>query len=304
MWFWLAGLTSKISFGAPSPETAAEELVVFGDPYARWDGTRFLVRSEVAFPPGLALSDGEGTPWAVDRWQISLVLRCEKGEIQLWDGIEVSCVIEDLGLVVQSEPLRPREHEARSRLLDRIDALLTGASVQLQVARGGAVPNLDLEGLPDGRLARRRAQESMREILALPLAGFSLPLPEGSPERWFERHSELLDLPSETASRGSSEIVHVRSPHEGGWRIDSAGEGSTALPLTGSIAGETLFSMTAKSQAWLRRSDGVMTARRWSVEGRPSPSSPVIDPCEIEGEIRLLGPSEAPQTSPTAIAAL
>jgi hypothetical protein len=230
-----------------------EEITVYGDRYARWDDTRWLVRSEGIFP-------GDVLP--VESWTLELELHCQKGEAQLWDGLEVGCTVE-------RAPLHPE---------------LEGITVQLQVSPEGTVPNLDLEGIVSRNQPERQRQEALRQLLSLAMAGFSLRLPDPPRGSWIEYHSALMDLPSPTASRGSSRIVHQITQSSGDYLVTSEGHGTTALSMTGTLGGEQLWSMRVRSQAVIRGADGVMSTRQWTLEGTSRGS----EPCGITGSLRLL----------------
>jgi hypothetical protein len=243
-----------LALGAP-----LEEITVYGDRYARWDDTRWLVRSEGVFPGG-------GLP--VETWQLELELHCQKGEAQLWDGLEVLCAVERVAL---QPPL------------EEVQALLEQSSVQLQVSPEGTVPNLDLEGVTAHNLPQRQIQEQLRQLLSLAMAGFSLRLPDPLRGSWLEYHSALMDLPSPTASRGSSRFAHQITESSGDYLVTSEGRGTTALSMTGTLGGEQLWSMKAHSQAVIRSADGVMSTREWSLQGTSRGS----EPCRIQGSLRL-----------------
>lgn len=287
--YWVPALAAS---GAP---TLPEEVVVYGDRFARWDDTRFQVHNEVTLPAGLLLSDGRGDAFAAQSWQLTMQLHCHKGEPQLWGGLEIACVLSDVTLLATSleERLSPREHLLMQRVLEHIDSRLTGAALQLQVSAAGTVPNIDLEGIDSDNSAERRERESMRQLLSLAIAGFSLQQPLSAPSEWIEYHSALMDLPNPTASRGSSTTVHRAVQTDSERRVTSLSEGTTALPLTGSLSGEVMLSMTGRSEARFRLTDGVMTHRQWTVQGTPTASSSVRDPCAISGDLLLL--DDAPE---------
>jgi hypothetical protein len=275
-----------------------EEITVYGDRYARWDDTAWHVQSEVIFPLGLALQDGEGAAFVASAWQLELALRCQKGEAQLWEGIEVSCALQEASLRAASPDSfrRPRERERVQGVLANLERALEGAVVQLQVSAAGTVPDIDLEGITSRNLPQRESQETLRQLLSLAMAGFALRLPEEGLGTWLEYHSALMDLPSPTASRGSSRTIHQATLSDGQYLVVSQGRGTTALPSPGSLGGETVLSMVASAEATIRTSDGVLCERCWTVEGQArDPAEPV----RLSGALRLLGPGETVTLGPS-----
>jgi hypothetical protein len=123
-------------------------LALYGDPFARWDRTRWLVEAEAFVSEAL---------------QLRAVLACDKEPRLGQKRFEVSCEIEDVGLtVVSTRSQGPADRERVARVLSELDARMTGLRAQLQVdAEGGvrALGRLDPDG-PHGEPARPAADRA------------------------------------------------------------------------------------------------------------------------------------------------
>ena len=214
---------------------AVEEIIVYGDDFARWNNTRWLVNSELILPLPLFLGSDNNLRFMSYAMQTRMVLLCEKdGKIKP-KRIEVMCEIEDIGIKATSVRLHKREKDrARAQtVLDQIDAKLTGAKIQLQVDFKGGVNNVDLEGVPADNERERRNRENLRQILLRMVAGFHMKIPDHAQRegQWIEYNSKLMSLPSLTAARGSTTMVHTVSRHPGYQIVQTLGQGTTATKL-------------------------------------------------------------------------
>ena len=130
---------------APAPETPAEEVVVYdedeifdeitvyGDLFARWDDTRWLVETELALPLPFTLAKDQNLEIRATAMQIRAVIRCNKTHQLRKKRWEVDCVLEDIGLQVV-----PWRNDRSSKklgdgllVLQEVDAKLTDAALQL-----------------------------------------------------------------------------------------------------------------------------------------------------------------------------
>jgi hypothetical protein len=230
-------LTQAPALAAPKSE-AIEEVIVYGDDFARWDHTRWLVLNELWFPFGATFATEKNKQFDSFAFQLRTVLLCDKDGKLTKRRWEVSCKIEDIGLQVATlrRWRREKDREVVQAVLDEIDAKLTGLAVQMQVADDGGVMNFDLEGLLATNARNIEIQETLRQVLSRTMAGFHLRIPEHAQRagQWEEYHSELMDLPSLTASRGNTRLVHLVSPVEDMQIVQTVGEGTVvvAIPVT------------------------------------------------------------------------
>jgi len=227
---------AAVALAAPGGDAAAEEeIIVYGDDFARWDHTRWFVEAELMLP--------FGTPFAAERnesfisyaFQLRAIVGCEKDARLSGSKWEVGCKIEDLGIraTTHNRSRSERDRAMVQRVLDEIDAKLTGVAVQMQVDKKGGVTNFDLEGIQSDNLRERQIQESLRQVLSRVMAGFHLRIPDHAQRsgQWVEMNSELMDMPSLSASRGSTTLVHVVSPYKENQLVQTVGEGSVAVKI-------------------------------------------------------------------------
>ncbi len=75
--------------------------------------------------------------------------------------------------------------------------------------------NVDLEGLVADNLRQRTVNENLRQLLLRVVAGFHMKIPDHAQRKgqWYEYHSNLMNLPSLTSSRGSTTMAHTVSRH-------------------------------------------------------------------------------------------
>ncbi|MEZ4235315.1 MAG: hypothetical protein R3F59_03980 [Myxococcota bacterium] len=341
--------------GAALELEPSDEIVVYGDDFARWDHTRWLVLNELWFPFGATFAADRNRQFDSFAFQIRAVLLCDKDDKLSKRRWEVSCHIEDIGLQATSlrRWKREKDREVVQQVLDELDGKLTGMAVQMQVADDGGVQNFDLEGVTADNDREITIQETLRQVLSRMMAGFHLRIPEHAQRagQWVEYHSELMDLPSLTSSRGNTQLVHLVTPREGLQIVQSVGNGSAsvAIPVTqrdafaagqfdelsevaidkasGATAAtpddsvgesaskasmgskressiEATYQLEASGVAVFRKSDGIMTERIWTVDGKPTAGSAggtTSQPAPFRnmGRIQQLGPDEKPDVGPT-----
>ena len=223
------------SHAGPSTDPEPEEIIVYGDDFARWDDTRWLVQAELIVPEGIELVQDNNQSFTTYMFQIRSVLKCSKDRRLNKKKWEVDCVFEDVGLLTTSlrRAKRERDRKMVQEVLDEIDAKLTGLRVQLQTDFKGGVTNVDLEGVEARNLRQRRSVESLRQAMSRMVAGFHLRIPDHAQREgeWLEYRSALMSMPSTTASSGNSVIKHVVSPRSGIQIVQTIGAGTTSVNL-------------------------------------------------------------------------
>jgi hypothetical protein len=244
--WWIA-----VAFAADKKDVA-EEIIVYGDNFARWDDTRWLVQTELMLPLGVTFGSEQNQAFFSHAFQIRAVIACDKDAKLSKKRWEVSCEIEDIGLLVTTfrQWRRERDRELVQRVVDEIDAKLTGLDIQMQVDEAGGVTNFDLEGLVADNSRERTIQEGLRQVVSRMMAGFHLRIPDHAQRsgQWVEYHSELMDIPSLTSSRGSSTMVHLVTPYQDGLQIvQTVGEGSASINLPS--YSKEIFSSSLTSEA-------------------------------------------------------
>jgi hypothetical protein len=234
MWFALMLLGSalaqeNVTPRAPiDPNAAVEEIVVIGDPFARWDGTRWYVATELITPLGLQLQMDENFGFWTHAFQLRAVFACEKDWKLGKHKYEVLCTIEDIGIQAHSRP-RTKTKRQRDRVqlvLNELDAKLTGTDLQLQVKDDGSVTNIDLEGLTRANRREGQIAETLRQLVSRMALGFHMRIPDGAAKagRWAEYNSALMSMPSIQASNANSTVMHYVNPYQGHRLVQSVGE--------------------------------------------------------------------------------
>jgi hypothetical protein len=294
-------------FGTVGPALAdppSEEIVVWGDRFARWEH-RWHVETEIRLPYPLAMIGWRNTETELSAIQVRAVLSCDKDFEQWGRSWEVHCDIEDIGIV--GMPVRRARHDAA--LLREIDATLSGASVQLQVHEAGGVPNLDLEGVSAHDQRTRARRESLRQLMSRVMLPFhlSIPTPIYDGKQWYEPHSRLVSIPCDQGTHAGITLAHHLDALDPEWFVvRSLGEASARPFSSDGTRRIDTFDLDVGGVAMIRRSDGVMTERVWSVSGGLTPSSAsVLDALVYShtGHLRILGPDEAPDVGRTAVTA-
>jgi hypothetical protein len=211
----------------------SEEIIIYADEFARWEDTRWLVATELLLPLGTPFGADKNESFMSYAFQIRAVVWCDKEGKLSKTKMEVACKIEDIALLVTTHRRwkREKDRELAERVLAEIDAKLTGAAVQMQVDKEGGVTNFDLEQVRADNLRERQIQEALRQVMTRVMSGFHLRIPDHAQRtgQWVEYKSELMDMPSLTASRGSTELVHVVSPYEGHQLVQTSGRGSVSV---------------------------------------------------------------------------
>jgi len=191
---------------------AIEEIMVYSDPFARWDGTRWLVETEVFVPFPITISRVRNAAFRSYALQMRAVISCEKDARLGRKRYEVMCTIDDIGLQATTvNRWRTRADIQRvQQVLDNVDEMLTGSRVQLQVDDAGTLRNIDLEGLSQRNERERESAESLRQLVSRLMAGFHLHIPNPGQRRapWTERNSLLLAMPSSTGIMGATNLDH------------------------------------------------------------------------------------------------
>ena len=233
----MGALLSGPTFAQSGADDIAEEVVVYGDLFARWDGTRWFVETETVLPYTLTLNADENRSVRTLGYQLRAVLACEKdwklGKLKF----EVTCKIESIAMQ-SSHTYRSQDTvalENHKQILQEIDDKLTGATIQMQVLADGRVDNVDLEGLPQGNRRINRMQETLRTVLGRLMSGFHLKLRKHNQlheGKWVEFNSTLLSMPGAQGMTPShtSHLVHYLNRFEGQTLVQTIGEEWSVSP--------------------------------------------------------------------------
>jgi len=316
---------------APAPETPAEEVVVYdedeifdeitvyGDLFARWDDTRWLVETELALPLPFTLAKDQNLEIRATAMQIRAVIRCNKTHQLRKKRWEVDCVLEDIGLQVV-----PWRNDRSSKklgdgllVLQEVDAKLTDAALQLQVADDGRVVNMDLEGVPKSNRRIAGIHETLRQVMSRVVVGFDMKLRKFNQlheGKWVEYNSSLMSMPVPpplVGVGGSSMMVHYLNKYQGQVLVQSIGKGGVNVPIPTGVNTSTRRAAEEQQLNFITEivgvsifdaEEGYMTERVWSLTGKSSASNFFNQGTYAHaGRIRMLGSKDAPDVGPTRL---
>ncbi|MEN0068119.1 MAG: hypothetical protein AAGA48_38700 [Myxococcota bacterium] len=238
--------------------SSVQEIIVYSDDFARWDKTRWYVVNELILPIPVAFARDFNWSFASYAFQMRAILSCEQASILSKKRIEVDCTIEDVGILASTQRRQKGEADRKlvAAVLEEVDSKMTGLKVQLQTDFKGGLQNIDIEGLKTSNVRQRAIQETLRQILLRVMSGFHLRIPDHAQRdgKYVEKTSALMQMPSTTASQGSSRLVHQVTVRKDGLQVvQSLGEGTTRITIpvprfTNGRAGATTFSQSPVNQ--------------------------------------------------------
>jgi len=258
----------------------------------QWDQPhRWYMAVDVHLPVKMWLNAEFNKDVRVVAYQIRAVVDCAPGTPEVRQSYEVLCTLEDISLTGAAHP---GDAGMMLPVLQEVDDVLTGASLQLQMGTDGRLKNVDLEGVR--RVNRRLSErtENLRLMLTRMVAGLDLRLPrprntEG--DLWLQRQDTVLGSPSGMGTSAGVEVIHRASTREDGLiGIVTSGR-AVVMPVD--ISGN-LYDTRYEGKA-LFDPDLGLTYRAWTTVGTPTASSPIalgargIDYLQ-KGEIKWLAP--------------
>jgi len=294
-----------LSLTASAAETddfdPTQEIVVWGDRFARWDDTRWYVETDIIQPWATMLRRDDNYEFPTQEFRIRAIFACEKQAREGRRRYEVACTIEDFGMVANLSTRSAAPTEARLRraklVLSEVDAKLTGAAMQLRVADDGQVKGIDLEGVPTRNRRQSRMQQTLTQIMSRLIVGFHLEMQEGNQlheKVWVEYNSPLLLL--QTYSQGSNYIKHYLNKFEDQILVQSIGRG-----VSTNQSFESRFDLHLDGVALFSADDGYLTERVLAVEGESASGSFNIVHYAHHGAVRLLGTRDRPECGPSQL---
>jgi len=266
----VAALAVSLMCGSPA-FADDDEIVVYGDLFARWDGTRWSIDTEVMMPGILTFQSDENLSMRVKGFQLRSILACDKEWKLTRSKWEVSCKIESMGIQVAAFISDEKRLEINKAIIDEIQQKLEGASVQLQVKKDGRVTNIQLEGV-EWRNRREQANlETLRQLLKRMIVGYDMKLRKNnflSTGQWVEYQSPLLELPGSVSTSAAGMIIHQLDRYKGHLVVQTVGKGSMKM----GVESDTDSFMTAVLQgvSIYDEESGFMTERVWYLMGTPT----------------------------------
>lgn len=285
-----------------------KEVIVWSQPYARFDDKRWLFRSEVVTPSTFAFGSID-RPLRANAWQIEAVVHCRLGE-GTYNRKEAACQIEAAALRVNLAKPNAKDEAA----IDAMAASLVGTAIAVQAKSDGRVPNVDLDGLPESNATERRYAMYARGLVAQLAYAFHADLPNEDPvgKTWITYEEPLLQIPSAEAGLSSVEVSHTVSDHKGNWVLQSEGRATSQTRLANPSAGmpcsscaggiapeylehELRYANRLSSVAVIDPREGFVTEKVWTVRGGPTAGSFNSQSDAVlwnAGTLRLLGDGE------------
>ena len=283
-----------------------EEILVFGDPFLRWE-QRWLVDMELVLPDQMSLLARNNHEVMFAAVQTSLVLDCSKDGQQSKYVWEVMCTVEDIQLRVAE---RSGDAQPGTSVLAELEEDIIGVRLQLQARSDGRLLGLDLEGLDESTRRLTQRKEGIRQLLLRAMAPFHLqwPKPVLNGKQWAEYNDQMMKMPSRTASRGSSTLMHRIDQYRGKYVVQSAGTGAyqteagaTRTRVRDDVDGWRYYTTKMRLDAVgvVDPNTGILTERAWTVYGSTDNGMGYI----YQGQFRMLNPSEPMTLEPSLIVA-
>ncbi|MEQ1567054.1 MAG: hypothetical protein ABMA64_15555 [Myxococcota bacterium] len=306
MWV-LAWLLSGPSLAVDADVT--EEVVVWGDLFARWDDTRWSIANEIGMPFPFFLRRDENLEFASTEMVVKAVIGCSKEWKLSGRKFEVGCEIEDFAIQASMAEDRVNDEDiARAQsVLDEVDAKLTGAKLQLQVSDDGRVTNVSLEGITAENARQRSMEETLTQILSRLIGGFDLKLRKYNQlneGKWHEYNAKVLAIPrppeyTNAGQTGSNLVVHYLNRYRGHLMVQSIGKGLEQLTVAGQVRN---FTLDLIGVSIFDEREGYMLERVWAIKGVETASSFFSSGGYYNnGRIAVLGTADKPDLGPSRV---
>lgn len=316
---------------APISDEEVETILVISDPFARWDGTRWFIKTEVGLPISMTFYADQNYEFFSNAFQIRTILACDKDDQITKHKYEVHCTVEDFAIQAadagnlktkaELAVMEKREEKRKAQgkeattesqqqrrehiqqILDEVDAKLSGASVQLQVSAMGRVTNIDLVGVKSGTTRELAMFETLSKLMSRVIVGFDMKLQNYDFMEqgfWVEHTSALMSIPIEdVATQGNSMLIHRLSTVDGHLVVESRGKGVISFAVGDSDASRNSFLSSFAGVAIYDSHDAYMTERVWVMKGVPTSSSYLEMPYWNAGRIVQLKDDQKPSVGPT-----
>lgn len=308
-----------------------EKIVVISDPFKRWDGTRWFIKTEVGLPISMTFYADQNYEFFSNAFQIRTILACDKDDQLSKHKYEVHCTVEDFAIQaadagnlktkaeLQIAEKRQAKRKAQGKdaltetqqqrrehiqqILDEVDKKVTGASLQLQVNAMGRVTDISLEGVSHDSQRETAMYETLSKMMSRVIVGFDMKLQNYDfieQGFWVEHTSALMSIPIEdVATQGNSMLIHRLSTIDGQLVVESRGKGVISFAINDNEDGRNSFLTSFAGVAIYDSHDAYMTERVWVMKGVPTSSSYLEMPYWNAGRIVQLKPDQKPTVGPT-----
>lgn len=290
-------------------EEPAEEVVVYGDKFARWDGTRWYAEAQIGFPTPFFLHAEFNREFRATALQLRAVVACEKTFRRGKKRFEVDCQIEDVGLQATSFERGTYAEKNVDPVLQEMDDRLTDSKIRLYVSDDGRITNIDIDGMPENNRRLMVIKEEARQLLSRLMAGFHMRLPNNNMLRegqWLEYDSNVFMLPGmDGTQRGGSYLIHQLNPYKGHLVVQSVGKATVMegddTDINGGSGTYNAFKVEYDGVAIYDKVSGIMTERVYALHGNATASSQLADGWGgtryfHTGRVRMLEDDETPPT--------
>ena len=260
-------------------------------PEVTWDWSqhhRFFVEAEVQLPERLWLEAEFNKNVRAVGWQLQAVLDCESSDGNARRR-QVVCTIEDLGL--RAATLRGDQGHALP-VLEEYDAVLTGATLQLDLRPDGRIAHYEVQGVPTDNLRTRGRLQTMRLLLRPLAVALEVQVPLDGESPWFMRDTQLCQYPTMWGTLAPVEGIAVGTMRAGDvLEIASSAKGTMS-------PGESanLITCDTTERAFFAVGRGI-ARHTWEMYGDLTPGSPgsmgiTTIPFTQRGQLVRLQPGE------------
>ena len=293
----------------PEPEGDGGTIGVVADPYARWDHTRWYIKTEIVMPYPITFFADINAEFRAIAFQVRTVLACDEDRLVAKRRMQVDCRVEDVGL--RFTPLESMmssgkawgkvNHEAVAKVVTELHDKLSKATMRLQADDLGRVDDIAIHGVDTSDEKSASTAESLRMIMSRVLVGFDMRLRRYERLQagaWAEYDSRLMTFPFTTEAMGGSEVLDKLETRQGHRIVQTVGKGMLS-DGQGNYWDTRLVGVSVYDGK-----DGIMTERVWALNGMPTASSAVAEgesglPYLHAGRIRQIQPSEHPNCGPS-----
>ena len=219
---WLT--TLALAAGFTTTASAVEGL--------QWDwsdGTehRFLLRTDVQLAEVLWIHSDVGRQARVVGFALDVVTRCTGGEPAGRNGYNLTCVLEDIALVIDEAPSEPGIMEG---LAVEIDELYTGKPVEMVMKHDGRITRFEVTGIDQNNRRIDQFHQQFREMLRRAFATMEVRLPRKGSTRggtdWREVGTMAMEFPSLLGTMGRADVnLTITGVEDGQASVEVAAEG-------------------------------------------------------------------------------
>jgi hypothetical protein len=190
-------------------ESIAEEVVIYSDPLAPWEGTRWWVGAESISAVDRLQVQAKGGAFSAPAWQVETVIGCHVVQRKRRGGV-VECVPEEVAVRVATQTSWQRAEDRRTVAggVQDLRTELLASSLRLRVRGYGDVTVLK-EQSGTGATVR---------VLGRAMDAFNLELPDTGwrhGDQWTSIREPLLDLNTGRGTFGLEVAVHMGSLYKG-----------------------------------------------------------------------------------------